>query len=35
MVHYNIITTSFANCSIGSDMDWKMSVVNLGSVSVK
>lgn len=35
MVHYKIKATLKANCSIGSDMDWKMSVVNLGSVSVK
>ena len=35
MVHYIIITTSNANYSMGSDMNWKSSIVNLGTVSVK
>jgi hypothetical protein len=29
MVHYTIITTSNANCSMGNDMNWKSSIVNL------
>jgi hypothetical protein len=35
MVDYNIIATSIVNCSIGGDMDWKSSVVNLRTDSVK